>query len=223
MLKHVAIIMDGNGRWAKARGVPKLEGHRKGTEAARRAMEACGKHKIPYLTLYAFSAENWDRPADEVKDLMGLLKYYLKDEVPNLNKNNIRLKVIGDIARMDAEIRERITAAEESTSGNDGLNLNIALSYGGRQEIAAAAARLAAQNEAITPETLAGALYTSGQPDPDLLIRTGGEERISNFLLWQMAYTELYFTDILWPDFGAADFDKAVEEFSGRERRFGRR
>lgn len=223
MLKHVAIIMDGNGRWAKARHVPKLEGHRKGAEAARRAMEACGKHKIPYLTIYAFSAENWDRPADEVRDLMTLLKHFLKDEVPNLNKNNIALKVIGDIARLEPEIRERITQAEAATAANTGLKLNIALSYGGRQEIAGAAAALAAKGEAITAESLNGALYTAGQPEPDLLIRTGGEQRISNFLLWQMAYTELYFTPVLWPDFGEADFDKAVEEFFSRERRFGRR
>lgn len=223
MLQHVAIIMDGNGRWAKAHHVPKLEGHRKGADAARRAMEACGKHKIPYLTIYAFSAENWDRPADEVRDLMTLLKHYLKDEVPNLNKNNIRLTVIGDIQRLEPEIQERIAQAEAATAANTGLKLNIALSYGGRQEIVGAAAGLAAKGEAITVESLAGALYTVGQPEPDLLIRTGGEQRISNFLLWQMAYTELYFTPVLWPDFTETDFDKAVEEFKSRERRFGRR
>lgn len=230
MIQHVAIIMDGNGRWAKAKGVPRLEGHRKGAEAARRAMEAAITNKIPYLTIYAFSSENWNRPADEVKDLMSLLKNYLKQEVPQLNKNNIRLRVIGDRERLDNDIQKYIVEAEASTAGNTALNLNIALSYGGRQEIAAAARKLAesaiagrVQPDEIDDKVLGEALYTAGQPEPDLLIRTGGEHRISNFLLWQMAYTELYFSPVLWPDFGQDEFNAALEEFNRRERRFGSR
>lgn len=230
MIQHVAIIMDGNGRWAKAHNVPRLEGHRKGAEAARRAMEVAIEQKIPYLTIYAFSSENWDRPADEVNDLMSLLKNYLKQEVPQLNKNNIRLRVIGDRERLDAEIQKRIIDAESSTAKNTALNLNIALSYGGRQEIAAAARKLAesvasgkVSPASVDASSLTGELYTAGMPDPDLLIRTGGEYRISNFLLWQMAYCELYFTPVLWPDFGKDEFNAALEEFNRRERRFGRR
>lgn len=217
-MQHIAIIMDGNGRWAEARKLPRIEGHRKGAEAARRAMEACGEHKIPYLTIYAFSSENWGRPEDEVRDLMGLLKYYLKNEVKILNENNIRLRVIGDRSRFDADMVKHIEDAESKTASNDGLNVQIALSYGGRQEIETAAARVAKEGG-----TLADYLYTTGLPDPDLLIRTGGEIRISNFLLWQMAYTELYFTEVLWPDFDASHFTLAIEEFHRRVRRFGRR
>jgi len=217
-MQHVAIIMDGNGRWAEAKHLPRLEGHRKGAEAARRAMEACGKHNIPYLTIYAFSSENWQRPEDEVRDLMGLLKHYLKNEVKQLNENNIRLRVIGDRTRFDKDMITQIEQAEAKTAGNTNLNLQIALSYGGRQEI-----EMAAQEMAKKGGQLADYLYTTGTPDPDLLIRTGGELRISNFLLWQMAYTELYFTETLWPDFDAAVFDQAIEEFTRRVRRFGRR
>lgn len=217
-MQHVAIIMDGNGRWAEAKKLPRIEGHRRGAEAARRAMEACGEHKIPYLTIYAFSSENWDRPEEEVHDLMGLLKYYLKNEVKILNENNIRLRVIGDRTRFDVEMVKYISDAEEKTAANTGLNVQIALSYGGRQEIAMAAARAAQEGGALE-----NYLYTTGVPDPDLLIRTGGELRISNFLLWQMAYTELYFTDTLWPDFNASHFNRAIEEFYHRVRRFGRR
>ena len=217
-MQHVAIIMDGNGRWAEARHLPRLEGHRKGADATRRASEACGKHKIPYLTLYAFSAENWQRPEDEVRDLMGLLRHYLKSEIKQLNENNIRLRVIGDRTQFDKEMILQIEQAEAITAANTGLNLQIALSYGGRQEI-----EMAARKMAENGGKLGDYLYTAGMPDPDLLIRTGGELRISNFLLWQMAYTELYFTETLWPDFDAAVFDKAIEEFTRRVRRFGRR
>lgn len=217
-MQHVAIIMDGNGRWAEARHLPRLEGHRKGAEATRRAMEACGDHKIPYLTLYAFSTENWDRPEDEVRDLMGLLRHYLKNEIKQLNENNIRLRVIGDRSRFDKDLIAQIEQAEAKTAKNTKLNLNIALSYGSRQELEMAAKKLAEKGG-----ELGDYLYTAGIPDPDLLIRTGGELRISNFLLWQMAYTELYFTPTLWPDFDTAEFSKAVEEFHRRVRRFGRR
>ena len=217
-MKHVAIIMDGNGRWAEAKHVPRLEGHRKGAEATRKATKACMQHKIPYLTIYAFSAENWQRPEDEVRDLMGLLRHYLKNEIKELNDNNIRLKVIGDRSRFDKDLVELIEGAEKKTAENTALNLQIALSYGGRQELEMAARKLAEKGG-----ELGDYLYTVGIPDPDLLIRTGGELRISNFLLWQMAYTELYFTETLWPDFDAAVFDKAIEEFKRRVRRFGRR
>lgn len=217
-MQHIAIIMDGNGRWAERKNLPRVEGHRRGAEAARRAMEACGKAGIPHLTLYAFSTENWGRPEDEVRDLMGLLKYYLKNEVKLLNENNIRLRVIGDRSRFDAELVAQIDAAEKATAQNNGLNAYIALNYGARQEIERAAKLLAEKGGA-----LADHLYTAGVPDPDLLIRTGGDQRISNFLLWQMAYTELYFCDVLWPDFDAATFNQALEEFQHRVRRFGRR
>ena len=217
-MQHVAIIMDGNGRWAEAKRMPRLEGHRKGAEATRKATRACMEHKIPYLTLYAFSAENWQRPEDEVRDLMGLLRYYLKNEIKELNENNIRLLVIGDRSRFDRDLIEQIEQAEAKTAQNTALNLQIALSYGSRQELEMAAKKVVEKGG-----QLADHLYTAGMPDPDLLIRTGGELRISNFLLWQMAYTELYFTETLWPDFDAAVFGKAIEEFKSRVRRFGRR
>jgi undecaprenyl diphosphate synthase len=217
-MKHVAIIMDGNGRWAEAKRVPRLEGHRRGAEATRKATRSCIEHKIPYLTIYAFSAENWQRPEEEVRDLMGLLRHYLKNEIKELHENNIRLRVIGDRSKFDKDLNLQIEQAEAKTIANTGLNLQIALSYGGRQEL-----EMAARKMAENGGKLEDYLYTAGMPDPDLLIRTGGELRISNFLLWQMAYTELYFTETLWPDFDAAVFDKAIEEFTRRVRRFGRR
>lgn len=228
MLKHIAIIMDGNGRWATARKMSRTRGHKKGSDAAKTAMESCITLGVPYLTLYAFSSENWKRPAGEVSDLMQLLRYYLDHEISNLHKNGIRLKVIGDVARLDADIRKRVEKAEALTKDNTKLFLNLALSYGSRQEISHAAAKIAADVAAgkikpddISEETVSTYLYTNGIPDPDLLIRTGGEERISNFLLWQCAYTEFYFTDTLWPDFNLESMKAAVEEFGRRERRFG--
>jgi len=225
---HIAIIMDGNGRWAEARGLPRIAGHKRGAEAVRETVEAAAKAGVSYLTLFGFSSENWKRPEQEVGDLMSLLRLYLKSEVNSLRKNGIRLMVIGDRSRFDPDIVKIIERAEADTADGARLNLIPALSYGGRQEIVSAArslARRAAAGE-IDPEEigeaeLAGHLNTAAIPDPDLLIRTSGEQRISNFLLWQLAYTELVFTDVLWPDFGAADLNAAIDEFNSRERRYG--
>lgn len=225
---HVAIIMDGNGRWAKARGLPRTAGHKRGAEAVRRTVEAAREMGIAYLTLYAFSAENWKRPPSEVTDLMGLLRLYLRNEVRNLDKNGIRLRVIGDRSRLGADIVALIEESEAKTAGNTALTLTLALSYGGRQELADAARRIAADVAAgrMSPDqvdeaALAGRLYTAGMPDPDLVIRTSGEKRISNFLLWQSAYAELVFVDVLWPDFGREELEAAIGDFHGRERRYG--
>ncbi|MBI2239572.1 MAG: isoprenyl transferase [Magnetospirillum gryphiswaldense] len=225
---HVAIIMDGNGRWAKARGLPRTAGHKRGAEAVRRTVEAAREMGVSYLTLYAFSSENWKRPAGEVTDLMGLLRLYLRNEVSNLHKNGIRLRVIGDRTRLSADINALIDESEAKTAANTALTLVLALSYGGRQEIVCAARRLAEQVAAgkLTPadidEAAFGAnLFTADIPDPDLLIRTSGEQRISNFLLWQAAYAEFVFTDVLWPDFGREHLEEAVRAFHGRERRYG--
>jgi undecaprenyl diphosphate synthase len=226
--RHVAIIMDGNGRWAKARGLPRTAGHKRGAEAVRRTVEAARDMGISYLTLYAFSSENWKRPAGEVTDLMGLLRLYLRNEIANLNKNGVRLKVIGERGRLGRDIVALIDHAESTTAGNTALTLTLALSYGGRHEIIeaaralardAAAGRLAA--ESIDDFAFSQRLYTAGMPDPDLLIRTSGEKRISNFLLWQSAYAELVFLDVLWPDFGRDELEEAVRDFHQRERRFG--
>jgi undecaprenyl diphosphate synthase len=226
--RHVAIIMDGNGRWAKARGLPRIAGHRRGAEAVRRTLVAAGELGIPYLTLFGFSSENWRRPLDEVDDLMGLLRHYLRGEIAELHKNGVRLRIIGDRARLSADIVALIDNAEALTRANRGVNLTVALSYGGRAEIVAAvraiAAAAAAQTIAVDAidEALIGRhLFTADLPDPDLLIRTSGEQRISNFLLWQCAYAELVFTKTLWPDFGPADLAQAITEYSGRERRYG--
>jgi undecaprenyl diphosphate synthase len=225
---HVAIIMDGNGRWAKARGLPRTAGHKRGAEAVRRAVETARELGVSYLTLYAFSAENWKRPAGEVTDLMGLLRLYLRNEVKALHKNGIRLRVIGDRSRLGDDIVALIEESEAKTAGNTALTLVLALSYGGRQEIVAAVRHLAGQVRAgaVDPddidETLFSAnLFTADIPDPDLVIRTSGEQRISNFLLWQCAYSELVFLDVLWPDFDRADFEAAIRTFHGRDRRFG--
>ena len=225
---HIAIIMDGNGRWAQARGLPRIAGHKRGAEAVRKTVEAAARAGVSYLTLFGFSSENWKRPESEVGDLMGLLRLYLKSEVNELKKNGIRLRVIGDRARFDKDIVAMIERAEADTQDGTRLNLILALSYGGRYEIAAAArdlAKRAAKGE-IDPEDIdeglfASHLNTADVPDPDLLIRTSGEQRISNFLLWQLAYTELVFTDILWPDFGETELAAAIEEFNSRERRYG--
>lgn len=225
---HIAIIMDGNGRWAEARGLPRIAGHKRGAEAVRKTVEAAAKAGVSYLTLFGFSSENWKRPEREVGDLMGLLRLYLKSEISELTKNGIRLRVIGDRSRFDSDIVAMIENAESETKNGARLTLVLALSYGGRQEIVAAARSLAARAaageidpDAIDDEIFANHLYTAALPDPDLLIRTSGEQRISNFLLWQLAYTELVFTDVLWPDFGAEELAAAIGEYNGRERRYG--
>jgi len=225
---HVAIIMDGNGRWAKARGLPRTAGHKTGAEAVKTVIKAAIESGIGYLTLYGFSSENWKRPTGEVSELMGLLRFYLRSEIASLHKNGIRFRIIGDRERLDKDITALIDEAEKLTAANTTLNLTIALSYGGRAEIAAAARRLAEKAAAgeISPaevdeQAVENELFTTGLPDPDLLIRTSGEQRISNFLLWQLAYAEFMFVDTLWPDFTAEDFRNAIGEFSRRDRRYG--
>jgi len=226
---HVAIIMDGNGRWARARGLPRTMGHKAGIEAVRATLNAARELPISHLTLYSFSAENWNRPALEVKELMGLLRYYLKNELATLHKNNVRVRVIGDRSRLDADIAEMITKAEAQTAANTAITLILALSYGGRQEILTATQALAEKvargdlaADKIDEAAFGAHLYTHDLPDPDLVVRTSGERRISNFLLWQSAYAEYVFLDVLWPDFGAEHLDAALEEYRGRERRFGK-
>ena len=227
--RHVAIIMDGNGRWAKQRLLPRVAGHRKGVEAVRGIVRACLERGIEFLTLFAFSSENWRRPPEEVSILMELFLRALEQEVTKLDENNIRFKVVGDTSRFDARIRELIAAGELRTSGNARLTLTIAANYGGRWDTAQAARRYFALNPealrediALRPEAIEPFLAMAHAPEPDLFIRTGGEQRISNFLLWQLAYTELYFTDTLWPDFDRAALDAAIAWYRQRERRFGR-
>jgi len=227
---HVAIIMDGNGRWATRRGLPRVAGHRAGVEAVRRTIRAAMEAGVGCLTLYAFSSENWRRSAGEVSDLTGLLRHFLRNEVGELDKAGVRLRVIGDRARFDRDIQAELEAAERRTAGNAKLTLVVALSYGGRAEIVAAAravaqAALAGRLDpaSLDEEGFAGLLSTAGIPDPDLVIRTSGEQRLSNFLLWQSAYAELLFLDVLWPDFSAEHFEEALAEFNRRERRFGAR
>lgn len=226
--RHIAIIMDGNGRWAQARGLPRIAGHRQGAEAVRRTVRAAGELGVPYLTLFGFSSENWKRPLAEVDDLMGLLRHYLRGEIAELHRNGVRLRVIGDRERLAPDIVTLIANAEALTRENCGVNLTIALSYGGRAEIVAAVRALAAKAatgevaiDEIDEELISRHLFTSDIPDPDLLIRTSGEQRISNFLLWQCAYSELMFTKALWPDFGEADLAQAIADFGCRERRYG--
>ena len=226
--EHVAIIMDGNGRWAEARGLTRFHGHSEGAKSARTAVESAIKYKIRYLTLYSFSSENWKRPQTEINDLMGLLRSYLENEMKTLVENGIRLRVIGERADLGEDIVELIQECEEGTSQNKILDLFIALSYGGRYEITEAARQLAIkvkegdlESTDINEEIFSKHLYTWGVPDPDLIIRTSGEKRVSNFLLWQLAYSELVFSDTLWPDFSENDFKKALSEFSLRDRRFG--
>ncbi len=224
--RHLAIVMDGNGRWARKRVLPRVAGHVRGLETVRRVVRLCLARGIPNLTLFAFSAENWRRPADEVSFLMGLFLKALHEEVRRLHQNGIRLRVIGDVSRFDARLQAAIGEAEQLTAGNTALNLSIAANYGGRQDILQAIhAMLAAHPDkrtGFTEQDLGAHLALARLPEPDLFIRTGGEERISNFLLWQFAYTELYFTACLWPDFDEAAFDAAIASFSQRERRFGR-
>ena len=223
---HVAIIMDGNGRWAKRQHLPRIAGHRRGVEAVRATVRACAERGIRFLTLFAFSSENWRRPAEEVALLMQLFQVALANEVEKLHKNGVRLKVVGDTRRFDANIRRAIEQAERLTAANHGLTLTIAANYGGRWDILQALARLAKDKKTSLDEVeetaLAPYLAMSYAPEPDLFIRTGGEQRISNFLLWQLAYSELYFTDTLWPDFDAAALDLAIASYRSRERRFGR-
>jgi undecaprenyl diphosphate synthase len=226
--RHIAIIMDGNGRWARARGLPRVAGHQRGAEAARRAVIAAAELEVPYLTLFGFSSENWKRPSGEIQDLLGLLRHYLRAEVAELHSNGVRLKVIGDLGRFSSDILDLIAHAESLTQNNARITLTMALSYGGRAEIVGAIRTLAQRiacgdiaAEAIDEECVARHLFTSGLPDPDLLIRTSGEQRISNFLLWQCAYSELVFTKTLWPDFSKRDLEQAIDEFCGRERRYG--
>jgi undecaprenyl diphosphate synthase len=222
--RHVAVIMDGNGRWAAARHLPRVEGHRAGIDAVRDTVETSARLGLPVLTLYAFSVENWKRPVPEVTALMGLLRHYLRAELKSLLRNNIRFHVIGQIERLSPEVREELEAAMVRTANNTGMVFNIALSYGGRAEIVDAAREAIRQGippEQLDEETFAGLLYTKGQPDPDLLIRTSGELRVSNFLLWQIAYAEIWVTDTLWPEFRARHLLDAVVEYQKRDRRYG--
>jgi undecaprenyl diphosphate synthase len=226
--RHLAIIMDGNGRWAKARMLPRLMGHRKGVETVRLIVEECSRIGIGYLTLFAFSAENWSRPKTEVRSLMGLLKKYIRKEVPRMMRNNIRFNVIGNRDDLPEDVRLALDEAMESTRANTGMTMTLALSYGARQELLQAAQKLATDlaagrigSDGITEATFSAYLYTDGIPDPDLLIRTSGEMRISNFLLWQLAYAELYFTEINWPDFSCQELHRALLDYQSRERRFG--
>ena len=225
---HVAIIMDGNGRWAKSRGLPRTAGHKRGAEAVRAAVKGAVELGIGTLTLFGFSAENWKRPRGEVRDLMGLLRLYLRNEVNELHRNGVRLRVVGERDRLDPDIVSLINEAEGKTAANGKLTLVLALNYGGRQELVRAAQALARQAMAgtlspadIDDDMMARHLHTSGISDPDLLIRTSGEKRISNFLLWQCAYTEMVFLDVLWPDFSKDHLEQAIRDFHGRDRRYG--
>ena len=222
MARHVAIIMDGNGRWAKQRHLPRVMGHRKGVEAVRRLVKAARTMGLEALTLYAFSTENWRRPEDEVSALMGLLKNFILSDLDEFAENNVRLRIIGDISRLPADVADLIKGALARTAGNTGTTLVVALSYGSQDEIARAAAKAAAKGP-ITPEAIEAELDTAGLPPLDLLIRTSGEERLSNFLLWQAAYAELWFTDVLWPDFTPQHLEQALADFARRERRYGGR
>ncbi len=215
--------MDGNGRWATARGQARTAGHKKGAEALRRTLDACRDAGIRYLTIYAFSSENWKRPQEEVSDLMQLLQHYLQHELDTLHKNEVRLRFIGDLSQLDDGVRDMVEDAMRKTKNNTAFNLTVALSYGSREEMVRAVKKLVAEAkpEDITEEKISAALDTADLPEPDLLIRTGGEQRLSNFLLWQSAYTEFYFTDTLWPDFDAAELSKALNDYAKRERRYG--
>lgn len=227
--RHVAVIMDGNGRWAQRRGLSRLEGHRRGKEAVRNIVDASREIGLSYLTLYAFSSENWHRPAQEVRALMGLLNRYLRTELRRMMRYNIRLQSVGDLERLPANVRKSLLDVIAATKENTGLTVVLAISYGAREEIVAAVQALAEavrtgqlDPQAIDEQTIGNMLWTADIPDPDLLIRTSGEFRISNFLLWQLAYTELYVTETLWPDFDRDAFLQALAEYQSRERRFGR-
>jgi len=219
---HIAIVMDGNGRWATARYLPRAAGHKKGVDALRACVRRCGERGVKVLTVFAFSSENWSRPAEEVSGLMELLAMALSREVPHLQSEGVRIHFIGDRSALSDKVRAGLAQAEAATAGNQRLVLNVCFNYGGRWDIAQAAARLAARGEAITERTLDAAMALAHVPDPDLVIRTGGEKRLSNFLLWQAAYSELYFTEKLWPEFDDAALDAAIADYAQRERRFGR-
>ncbi len=226
--QHIAFIMDGNGRWAKQRLMPRSVGHHNGGKTVQRVIDLCIGKGIPWLTLYAFSTENWGRPQDEVDYLMKMLKKFLRERLPEMMEKNVRLHAIGELEMLPPDCRAILDECLEKTKANTACNVVLALSYGSRQEITAAARRLAQQvqsgtlkPEDITPELLEGQLYTAGMPDPDLLIRTSGEKRLSNYLLWQISYAELIVTDVLWPDFGRKEFEEALEEFARRDRRYG--
>ena len=220
--RHIAIVMDGNGRWATRRFLPRLAGHRQGVESLRRCVDACSVRGVEVLTVFAFSSENWKRPADEVGALLELLAKALAREVPRLHQNGIRLFFVGDRSGLPARVHQGFNDAETLTAGNTRMSLNVCFNYGGRWDIVQAAQELVARGETITEDGLHRALSLSHVPDPDLLIRTGGERRISNFLLWQCAYSELFFSECLWPDFDEAALDEALADYRQRERRFGR-
>lgn len=218
---HIAIVMDGNGRWAQKRWLPRVAGHKQGVDALRRVVKACVERGVPVLSVFAFSSENWNRPVDEVSGLMDLLVMALSREVPSLRENGVQLHFPGDRSGLSARVVQGLEAAERDTAHNQALVLNVCFNYGGRWDVAQAARRLVQEGREITEDNLSGAMALAHVGDPDLLIRTGGELRISNFLLWQSAYTELVFTECLWPDFGPVELDQAIAEFANRERRFG--
>ncbi len=221
---HIAIIMDGNGRWARKRGLPRLAGHRAGTDNIKRIIEAAVEHGVKMLTLYAFSTENWNRPSEEVSGLMSLLSQVIDRETENLNRNGARLQHVGSAAGLDEQLQKRIRWAVDRTKNNDRIVVNVALNYGGRAEIVEALRRIVQEGvspDEITEDLVTAHLYTAGAPDPDLVIRTGGEMRLSNFLLWQAAYAEYWSTPVFWPDFGKDEFHEAILEYGRRQRRFG--
>jgi undecaprenyl diphosphate synthase len=220
--QHIAIVMDGNGRWATQRFLPRVAGHKKGVDALRACVRHCGERGVKVLTVFAFSSENWSRPADEVSGLMELLAVALAREVPQLKSEGVRIRFVGDRSALSEKVRAGLSQAEAATAANANLVFNVCFNYGGRWDIAQAASRLAAQGTPITEQSLQGAMALAHVPDPDLVIRTGGEQRISNFLLWQAAYSELYFSDKLWPEFDEAALDAAIAEYGRRERRFGK-
>lgn len=225
---HIGVIMDGNGRWAKARGKPRTEGHVAGVKALRALVETCINYGVEYLTVFSFSSENWTRPKDEINFIFGLLRRFVASDLEKLHRNNVRVRIIGSREGLDASLRRLIDEVEGTTAGNTGLNLQVAFNYGGKAELVEAmralARRVAAgelKPEAITEDTITAALYTAGMPDPDIIIRTSGEQRVSNFLLWQSAYSEFVFVEENWPDFDERSFLRVIEEYSGRDRRFG--
>jgi undecaprenyl diphosphate synthase len=219
---HIAIVMDGNGRWATRRFLPRVAGHKKGVDALRACVRHCGERGVKVLTVFAFSSENWNRPPEEVSGLMELLAVALSREVPALKAEGVRIQFVGDRSALSEKVRAGLAQAEAATAANTRLQFNICFNYGGRWDIAQAAAKLAARGEPITEKSLDGEMALAHVPDPDLLIRTGGEKRISNFLLWQAAYSELFFSDKLWPEFDAAALDEAIADYAQRERRFGK-
>lgn len=220
--RHIAIVMDGNGRWASKRFLPRIAGHKQGVDALKRIVGVCPSRKVEILTVFAFSSENWNRPAEEVSGLMDILALALSREVPKLMRDGVRLHFVGSRDNLSERVRRGLEEAEAATAANRLLTLNVCFNYGGRWDIATAAARLAAEGKPITEANLSGALSLAHSPDPDLIIRTGNEKRLSNFLLWQAAYSELYFSELLWPDFDEAALDAAIAEYASRERRFGK-